>query len=276
MSEFQPTDPSDKQGNKFPSVGEYVGTLLSDETIKNLPENEQGKVIIDRFIGSLVRHGEVQGAVDSYTPDFTLKLISDYMNGKAPNLRAVTSTEGLRAAAISLSSDERTGGLLGHVSELLKTEVNPNTGKEEYTLLTEAQLDGYIDSGGGKNNKYNAGQYEDPTEWIGPFMADVHDVANGHGVWRADSTLANDIRDQGAVTPEYYKRAKELYEARMQAYYAGVDLGVVRRSVEYMHARDEDTKKEAGERALFLATGGKLDRYKQNHKAWFQRHIGRI
>ena len=276
MSEFQTTDPSDKQGNKFPTVGEYVEGLLTDETIKNLPENEQGKVIIDRFIGSLVRHGEVKGNVDSYTPDRTLDLISDYMNGQAPNLRAVTSTEGLRSAAVQLSEDVRTGGLLGHVSELLKTEVNPSTGKEEYTLTTEAQLDGYIDAGGAKNNKYNAGQYEDPTAWIGPFMADVHDIANGHGQWRADSTLASDIRDQDAVTPDYYKRAKELYEARMQAHHAGVDLGVVRRSAEYMHARDEQTKHEAGERGLFLATGGKLNRYKENHEAWFQRHIGRI
>ena len=265
-----------------PPLNEVVAKLLQDPEVGKLPPEAQGKVIADRFIGALVRHGDIASKnteIGAMTPAHILSLVDKIgtqdKDGYITTTMALTRTDGLRAGVDLLTQDERVGSIFGKFSSLLGVETTAE-GKDIYTLTSEAQLDGYVDAGGPKNNKYNAGQYEDPTEWIGPFMADTHDVINGHGEWRSDATLASDIRDKGAVTPDYFKTARELYEARMQAHHAGIDLGVVRRSAEYMRARDDYTKHEAGERVLFLATGGKLNRYKTNQDAWFQRHIGRI
>lgn len=265
-----------------PPMNEIVNGLLTDTEIAKLPPEAQGKVIVDRFIGALVRHGDItskNSEIGAMTPDHILSLMDKVgtrdSDGYLTSTMDFTRTDGLRAGVDALSQDERTGRLFGNLSHLLITE-RDDKGQAQYTLTSEAQLDGYIEAGGDKNKSRSASPYEDPTKWIGPVMADVHNVISGRSEWRVTQGLLNDIKDRYAVTPEYFKRAGELYEARNQAFFAGVDLNVLRRSAEYMRHRDDSTKREVGERGLFLVTGGKLTAYKDSHDAWFNRHIGRV
>lgn len=263
MSEFQTSNPSEKQGNQLPNVGEYVGTLLSDETIKNLPETEQGKIIIDRFVGALVRHGEVKGNVDNYTPDRTLQLIADYMNGKAPDLRRVTSTEGLRAAAVQLSEDVRTGGLLNHVGELLDTEVNASTGKTEYTFTTPAQVEGYIQGGGRANHLdvYNAvpGVNIQGDEWAPILMEQVQRMSTSQQLTWPSLTDARGMMESSA--PYIRNTGRDWQSAVYTAEKVGVDVNILKRSAEKIQRRQFTDNEDLGARAAFLATGGRISTY---------------
>lgn len=263
MSEHQFTDPSDKQGNKLPSVGEYVSGLLSSAEIQKLPEDEQGKVIVDRFIGAVVRHGEVTGNVNTYAPDLTLGLIADFANGRHPNLRGVTSQDGLREAAILLNSDGRTGGLLGRLEEQFVRSEDPKTGKIEITLTSPAQIEGYIQGGGEKNHlsAYDAvpGVNMQGDEWAPILLEQVQRMSQDQ--YLSWNTLAN-ARDMTTSSSPYIRNSgRDWQSAVATAEKVGVDVQLLRRSAEKIQRRNFLDKEDLGARAAFLATGGQISRY---------------
>lgn len=259
-----------------PPLNEVVGNLLSNAEIQALPEGEQGKVIVDRFIGSLVRHGGIESSnseVGVMAPhDILAKIDTIGLPGSngIHTERELTRTDGLRDSVKLLNSDPRTAALFGSMSQQLAIG-RYEGGEVYYALTTPAQIDGYIESGGEKNKDRNAQPYTDPTEWIGVVASDINRVIEG-GEWRNDRDIAADLRDQGGVTPDWYKGSKDLYDARMKARYA-VDIKLLKDSAEYIRDRDEATKRELGSRALSLVTDGAMRKYNSSREQWFKRHL---
>ena len=264
---------------EIPELDVIAKNLLNNSEIANLPEDEQGKVIMDRFIGTLVRRGGIMSKnahIGEMSPADVLRAMDAIgtldEHGMVRTVRNVTRTGGLRDGVILLAKNPRTGALFGNLASQLKQEFTQQ-GKEIYTLTTEAQVDAYIEAGGSQNDNKNAGRYENPRAWIGPVMADFKAVASGQQAWLHTQTLATDLKDRHTITPEAYKREKELYNARTDAHFAGVDIELLRRSAEYMRQRDESVKQDLGGRGLFLATGGLSETYTKSHEKWFERHI---
>lgn len=260
-----------------PPLNEVVGNLLSNAEIQALPEGEQGKVIVDRFIGSLVRHGGIESSnseVGVMAPhDILAKIDTIGLPGSngIHTERELTRTDGLRDSVKLLNSDPRTAALFGSMSQQLAIG-RYEGGEVYYALTTPAQIDGYIESGGEKNKDRNAQPYTDPTEWIGVIASDVGGVIAG-AEWRDDRDIADGVRNQSSVTPDWYKGSKDLYDARMKAKFAGIDIKLLKDSAEYIKSRDEVTKRELGARALSLATGGAAQRYDSSRKQWFENHL---
>lgn len=260
-----------------PPLNEVVKDLLENSEIQSLPEDEQGRVIVDRFIGSLVRHGGIESSnaeVGVMAPqDILAKIDQIGTHGKDElhTVRELTRTDGLRGGVTLLAEDPRTASLFGRMSQQLVTRRNED-GETYYTLTSPAQIDGYIEAGGDKNKDPRAQPYTDPTEWIGVVASDVDNVING-AQWRGDREVAADVGRQDSVTPDWYKQSRDLYEARRKAHYAGVDLKLLKDSAEYIRDKDESVKRELGARALSLATGRAMRRYRDNHQAWFDNRM---
>ncbi|UTX51171.1 hypothetical protein KI440_03110 [Candidatus Saccharibacteria bacterium TM7i] len=261
-----------------PPLNEVVTTLLADEEIQKLPEAEQGRVIVDRFIGSLVRHGGVESSnaeVGVMNADEILshmdKIGTNDENG-LHTIREITRTDGLRESVKQLAGDARTAQLFGHMTEQLGV-TRGSDGTPYYTLTTRAQMDGYIEAGGKRNDNKNVGPYQDPQEWVGVFMSDIDDIASGYRESRSTSEIARDVQSADSITPEAHKRAQELYAARSTANVLGIDTEMMRRSAEFIRDRDELTKRELGARAVSLAMRRPIQRYRDSHNAWFDRRM---
>lgn len=265
MSEQQFTNPSEKQRKEPTGVAEYISKLLSNEEIKSLPEEEQGKVIIDRFIGAVVRKGDVVGTHGAYSPDLSLGIIADYANGREPNLRGVTSQEGLRDAAILLEQDARTGALLGRLEQQFVREVNPQTNAVEITLTTPAQIEGFIQSGGAENHlsAENAvpGVNMQGDEWAPVLLEQVQRMSeNQYLTW----TTSADARELMTSSSPYIRNTgRDWQNALYTAEKLGVDVAILKRSAEKIQRRNFTDKEDAGARALFLATGGRITDYQE-------------
>lgn len=261
-----------------PPLNEVVKDLLENSEIQGLPEEEQGKVIVDRFIGSLVRHGGIESSnaqVGEMAPHEILAKIDQIGMASEDELhtvRELTRTDGLRGGVSLLAEDPRTAVLFGRMSQQLAIGRN-SRGEAFYALTSPAQIDGYIDAGGENNIDTRAQQYTDPTEWIGVLASDIDNVASGFSEWKSDNELARDVQSSGAITPEAHKRAQDLYAARRKALSAGIDMNLMKDSAEYIRDRDETTKRELGARAVMLVTGQKMRRYRDAHDDWFNRHL---
>ena len=232
--------------------------LIQDETLLELSGDQRGSVIVDRFIGSIVRHGDVQGSKVSYSPADVLTGM-DYMSHTSVNgLREVTNTDGLRNAVRELSNDGDVYQLFGKISPRLSQD---EEGK--YTLTSPAQIEGYLLAGGDKNQIRNGvGGVDMPGDsWIPVIVEHTQRMAQNPNMhWTTNSEAYGRINSSG---PLLKNTGRDWLMANSSAQKAGVDVDLLRRSAETVQRRAKDSH-DMGQAALFLATNGRVGDYKKD------------
>ena len=125
-----------------------VTDLLNNPELHTMSPEDQGKFIVDRFIGAAVaahQRGEfAQASTPFQAPADVLRAISGEASISADNRiqlndRYVTRTGGLRGAAQQLASDHRTAGWL----PLLERRLMPDA-RGETRLASLDQVEGYL------------------------------------------------------------------------------------------------------------------------------------
>ena len=232
--------------------------LIQDKALRELPGEQRGAVIADRFIGSVVRHGDVQGSKVSYSPVDVLIGMDDMEQAGLDGLRKITKTDGLRFAVRELSLDGDVIDLFGQMSQRLGQD---EEGK--YTLTSPAQIEGYLLAGGDKNQIRNGvGGVDMPgDDWIPVIVEHAQRMAQDPNMrW----TTTNEARELISSSGPLLKNSgRDWLMANSSARKAGVDVDLLRRSAETVQRRAKDSQ-DMGHAALFLATGGRVNNYKKD------------
>lgn len=241
---------------QLPTFDTIASGLLEDEKIKELPEIEQGRVIIDRFIGAIVRHGDVEGSQTTYTPSEVLLGMDGLSKYGAKGLREITGTDGLRKAVADLADDERVGREFGQIQSRLGVDE-----QGQYVLTSTAQMEGYLLGGGKKNIVRDpvGGVHMEGDSWVPVIMEHAQNMAeNPYNEWMSYGK-ARELMTSDA--PLIKNTGRDWEKAMHSAERVGVDLNLLKRSAEKIQQRVR-TGREMGGTALFLATGGRIRDYK--------------
>jgi len=251
----------EKEVSLLPSFDSVATELLSDERIKELPGEEQGRVIVDRFIGAVVRHGEVTGSQMTYSPLDVIRGIDKLSTVGEKGMREITSTDGLRTAVYELVTDERVGKEVGDFASRLGID---DTGR--YILTSPAQIEGYLVSGGQENQVSDAvgGVHMEMDTWMPVLMEHTKNMAtNPHLGWMSYDR-ARELTTSSA--PLIQNTGRDWAKALRSAEKVGVDVDLLQRSAERIQARSVQTHHDMGATALFVATERRIQGYKQDLK----------
>lgn len=231
--------------------------LIGDESLRKLPGEQRAIVIADRFIGSIVRHGDVQGSKNAYSPADVLDGMDYISEAGVDGLREVTNTDGLRNAVRDLANDGDVANLFGTLSNRLARDESG-----EYTLTSIAQIEGYLLAGGDKNQIRNGvgGVDMQGDSWVAVIAEHTQRmVQNPHLNWTTNSQAYELIGSSG---PLLKNTGRDWLMANSSARKAGVDTDLLRRSAEKVQSRTK-ANQDLGHSALFLATDGRISSYKQ-------------
>lgn len=246
----------EKEASQLPSFDVVAQSLLADEQIRRLPQEEQGRVIADRFIGALVRHGEVKGSQTTYAPHEILHLMDNILT--PDDIRTITGTDGLRKAVNALALDERVGREFGTLMNRLGRD-----DKNAYTLASTAQLEGYLVAGGRENYVKNpvGGVHTSFDDWVPIMLEHTQRMAeNPHMDWmsmgQARELMNSDL-------PLMKNTGRDWQKAILSAERVDIDVDLVRRSAERIQ-QTAKTGRDLGARALFLATGSRITAYRSD------------
>lgn len=244
---------------EHPSYDQVVEKLLNSADIDGLPVEEQGHVIVDRFIGTLVRQGGVEGSQTSYSPADILHLM-DEVSSDPDALQTITRTDGLRSAVKLLASDERTGTLFGHFGQQLESSIDHN-GNEVPTLTSVAQIEGYLIAGGKENRVTNptGGVHMEGDSWMPVIMSEVERVQKNE--YLKTLPARHELYDlMSSEAPLIKLSARDLNMAYSSAEKVGVDMDLLRRSTEMVKHRAK-VGREIASSAIVLAMRGRVDAY---------------
>ena len=232
--------------------------LIQDKTLLELPGGQRGAVIVDRFIGSVVRHGDVQGSGELYSPAAVLDGMDAIKNYSVNGFRKITGTDGLRSAVRELSLDSDVMNVFGDISKRLSQD---EEGK--YTLTSPAQIEGYLLAGGEENQIRNGvGGVDMPgDDWVPVIVEHTQRMAEDPNVHWTTSSEARDLINSSG--PLLKNTGRDWLMANSSARKAGVDVDLLRRSAETVQRRAKDSQ-DMGQAALFLATGGRVSNYKKD------------
>lgn len=205
-----------------PSLDQEVAILLESEQTARLPLERQGEVIVDGFIGMVVRHGGVEAQSGTFDPLRILDL-ADKVRTREDILK-FTRTDGLRGAIDALALDERTAKLFGQLGARLKGD-----DKGELTLTTPEQVVAYI--GSGDNHVEDPhGQQVYGSDWIMTLMERA--TAEDGMLW-----IDNPNRGMIESDNDYLRREGIKWRnAVMMATRAGLDLDLLARSSKHIQA----------------------------------------
>jgi len=254
----EPTVSNKEEEWKSRNFDAIANELLKDKILQELPGDQRGAVIVDRFIGSIVRHGEVRGSSASYNPADVLGGM-DYISQAGLNgLRKITNTDGLRNAVRELSNDGDVARLFGQMSQRLSKDT-----EDKYTLTSPAQIEGYLLAGGQRNVIRDAvgGVDMQGDSWIPVIVEHTQNMAENSAIsWKTNSDAYGLI---GSSSPLLKNTGRDWLMANSSARKAGVDVDLLQRSAERVQRRAK-TENSMGHSALFLATGGRVENYKKD------------
>ena len=248
----------EKETSQLPSFDSVASELLTNEQIRALPEIEQGRVIVDRFIGAVVRHGEVTGSQATYSPLDIIRGIDKLSLIGEKGMREITSTDGLRNAVYALAGDERVGREVGDLASRLSFDE-----KGRYVLTSPAQIEGYLISGGSENivNEPAGGVHMQMDGWMPVILEHTkHMAANPYLGWMSYDR-ARELTTSSA--PLLRNTGRDWEKALRSAEKVGVDVDLLQRSAEKVQARIRASH-DMGATALFVATEGRIRSYKKN------------
>lgn len=226
MSEFSPKNPTPAAANLTPgdqpmAYLDNVKRLLDSEEVAQMPADEQGKAIMDHFIGGLVADdGAVSSHGEHQKPQDVLKVMDKLPKALTPEsqkevLSYVTASNGLRPAIYALAGDVRTGSLLGSLSDRLHVSED---GK--YTFKSIGQVGGYLDAKSREDSQ--------PTRWKRQLLEAVSSYSESPR--GALSAWNNDLLE--SEVDSLRQSQLEFQEAVKSAHYDGVDTDLVGRSAE--------------------------------------------
>jgi len=243
--------------SELPSLDTLTADLLSDEKIAELPIEAQGRTILDRFIGALVRQGNIAGSQKEYTP----REILGYMDqiGKDPMApRMITGTNGLRKAVLALANDIRIGREFGQIQSRLATDDKGNT-----TLTSGAQIEGYMLAGGRKNYVKNptGGVHMEGDTWMPVVLEHVSRMAEDPSLEWMTAGKARELMTSSA--PLIQNTGRDWEMARHSAERVGVDMDLIGRSAEKIQARTR-AGYDMGSTALSATAEGRIGRYRND------------
>ena len=255
-NEANPFNPENEAAPKY--FDAIAHELIQDKTLHELPSGQRGAVIVDRFIGSVVRHGDVQGSGELYSPAAVLDGMDAIKNYSVNGFRKITGTDGLRSAVRELSLDSDVMNVFGDISKRLSQD---EEGK--FTLTSPAQIEGYLLAGGEKNQIQNGvGGVDMPgDDWVPVIVEHTQRMAEDPNVHWTTSSEARDLINSSG--PLLKNTGRDWLMANSSARKAGVDVDLLRRSAETVQRRAKDSQ-DMGQAALFLATGGRVSNYKKD------------
>lgn len=228
------------------SLDRYVKDLLDQPTdsgeFAGMTETEQALAIMDRFVGALVRRGDI---VDSHgqvhNAETTLKSMSQLR--AMEDVHNITRTGGLRGAVIQLAEDTRTVQLFSSAygGAIMKDESG------SMLLRNEDQLQGYLH--GGANNRVSnpvGGVNLPGSQWVGVLEERIEMVLERNGQWIFNPRKGIIESDNDYLRQEGNKWRMAVASAEK----VGVDPSLVGRSVEAIDAKHRAERKAMGNSAL--------------------------
>lgn len=256
-NEYTPHNP-ETQNRTLPRFDSEAKKLLSDESIAQLPVEQQGQVILDRFIGTLLRHGAVAGSQKEYTPAEILSKMDEMSRRSDDALREITNTDGLRRAVFDLASDARLGGHFGHISERLATDAE---GRPALTSMT--QIEGYLLAGGTTNQIRDGvgGVHMHGDSWVPVILEHTQRMAQDAYVPWMTLGKARELMTSSA--PLIQNTGRDWEMATHSAEKVGVDMDLLRRSAEKIQSHVRASRDMAAT-ALSVLSEDKVARYKND------------
>lgn len=241
--------------------------LLRDEAISQLPPEEQGRVIADRFIGALVRQGNIEGSKITYSPADILASMDKIRT--LDDVMEITRTAGLREAVLQLGNDERVAKLYGSLSPRLKSQFD-DEGNEKFTLTSVAQVEGYLQAGGDKNSMDSAvpGVHMSGDSWMPVVLSEIKHMSEDPTRKWSTTTEAGDLMTSDIASIRQTARTWEKAINSAQA--VGVDTELLKRSAEKIQQRTR-AGADLGATALFIETGYRIDDYNALTERIFRR-----
>ena len=254
----EPTITSPEKEAELKHFEAFTQSLINDESLRELPDVQRASVIADRFIGSVVRRGELQGSALSYSPGDVLKGVDLVSHTGAFALKEITNTDGLRKAVLALSLDSDVAPLIGQMSNRLSQDA-----EGQYTLTSAAQIEGYLLSGGKENKITNpvGGVDMEGDSWIPVIIEHTQLMAENPGLPWTTAAQARELMNSSG--PLLKNSGQDWLKAQSSATKAGVDVDLLRRSAEKVQRRTKDGH-DMGHTALYLATGGRVSEYKKD------------
>jgi hypothetical protein len=226
------TDPTHERNKKEWSLADRVDELLADKTIQHLPEVEQGVIIMDQFIGALIRKGDLQGSQRSYSPVDALRTMHQAAKDMAKQTPSpeliVTSVGGLREAMLKLFDDPRTGEIASVSPEslLIKDE-------DGSPLLGSInQIEGYLQADDDANRSVG-GPSQGAETWLPLVRQEVDSVIYNGSTWNYNPSKGSIESDNDTLR----KAGIEWHQASGKAKEAGVNLKLIGRSAERLATR---------------------------------------
>jgi hypothetical protein len=222
------TNESAQKAPKPTPHNDLVELLLKDEILKGIPQETQGGVVVDRFIGQLARK---KGVVGSNGERKTVSVILSDIDwatkqqamGKGLSfnkaLTVLSNTDGLRGAVDKLASDSRTGQYFGEMARRVGVD------KEgQLTLKSVAQLEGYLFTDADDTSPQAA------TNWQSVILDRVNQYTSGKSDVSRWSAQAQELTssDVDAVRQPQMEWNRAATDARR----LGVDMELVARSAE--------------------------------------------
>lgn len=200
--------------------GVLVQDTLSSAELASLPADQQGRVVVDRFIGATVRQGDIVSSNGTkLSPSHVLKMIDSASNNAAGHedwQRGVTRANGLRDAVATLASDRRTSQLLGQLSGRLRHVLGRDEQVSKPAMSSMAMLEGYL---------FATTKRPTPA-YVGVLIDRAMQMTEDSRVeWLGEQTDLDRSENQNIR-----KIGQEWNEATFQASQDGVDLGLLERS----------------------------------------------
>ncbi len=241
---------AEHRGN--PSNGELsdiARELLGSGEVMALPPDQQGKFILDRWLGALTKMSEnspfYRDKEDRpLTPAQTVARIQRAINGKRTHaevvtgIEATTRTAGLRSSLVDLLNDQRTGPLLLNAGEFPADVVKQNS-RGETVLGSIAAVEGYVLAA--------APGY---TSWKAPIIEQVRHTAYSPAHY--PTPVWDDWEVRGTDIPAVkHATAPVLAEADRLRQSGALDLDLVSRSMMDIHAQKlQDNQQQGIHRAM--------------------------
>jgi len=253
MSEQTPPQPlpaavqAQNPAEKPRPYAELVEHLLRPGTLKDVSPEQEGEVIVDRFIGQLARSKGVVDAEGRLGAGDALLMMDRITNlsrqkGGIPfekGLTFFTRNEGLREAVSLLADDRRTGQFFGDMLKRIGI-----TDKGEPTLHTLSQIEGYLYA----DVKTPEGA-QTTANWQDTVMSRISDYVTGRSAepaWK--------LKELAGADAEGIKNRQMAWEqAAASARSVGVDMELIQRSAEEtraLHERQADVGTVALQGAL--------------------------
>ncbi len=219
-----------------PGIDQYVSSLLRELNggdLSELPKVEQGRIIVDKFLGALMRQGDVTDT-SGKTHKFEQTVFDMHRMSKGADESAVTRNGGRRAAVLALLDNPLTAPFAEKAFGALARDEQDSG---EILLANEEQIQGYLHADERKNFVTEARQGVELAGkgWVGILEDRINIVVNRNGQW-----IYNPYRGIIESENDYLRQqGNEWRMAVTSAEKCGVDARLLGKSAEYIKTRRE-------------------------------------